>query len=86
MIYGLYSITEPDTAKLSRLKIGDLNCVAQRAAQNFDNALQGSSLPQKRMEDIQAWEREVHSSGASIECVANIEKNSHETDSHLGHL
>ena len=39
--YGLYPVRDPDPANLAPLRVGDLNCVAERVWDHFRGALVG---------------------------------------------
>lgn len=74
VVYGLYSIRDPDPANLAPLRDGDLNCVAQRVVEHFEGALRGQGLTPARRQKIQQWEDRVHNTGAAVEDVADLEK------------
>ena len=72
--YRLYPIRDPDPANLAPLRDGNLNCVAQRVVEHFEETLRGQGLTPTRRQKIQEWEEGVHKSGATIEDVADLEK------------
>ena len=74
VVYGLYTIRDPDPANLALLKDGDLNCVAQRVVEHFEGALRGQGLTPTRRQKIQKWEEQVHETGATVNDVAKLEK------------
>ena len=53
VVYGLYSLRDPDPANLAPLRDGDLNCVARRVVEHFEGALRGQGLTQRRRQKIQ---------------------------------
>ena len=50
--YGLYPIRDPDPANLAALRDGDLNYVAQRVVEHFENAMRGQELTPTRRQKI----------------------------------
>ena len=53
VVYGLYTVRDPDPANLAPLRNGDLNCVAQRVVEHFGGALRGQGLTPTRRHKIQ---------------------------------
>ena len=74
VVYGLYPIRVPNHGNLQPLRVGDLNCVAQRVMEHFEGALRGHGLTETRRRKITEWEEEVHDRGATVDDVANLEK------------
>ena len=74
VVYGLYPIREPDQNNLAPMREGDLNCVAQRAIEHFENAQRGPGMTEARGNKIEAWENKVRVSGATHHDVSNLEK------------
>ena len=74
VVYSLYPIRNPDPANLAPLRHGDLNCVAQRVLEHFENASRGHGLTSTRRWKLQDWERGVHETGASVDNMAELEK------------
>ena len=72
--YGLYLVQEPDPDNLEPLRVGKLNCVAQRVMEFYNASVRGFGLTQVRSNKIHSWEAEVHDTGASIDDVADLEK------------
>ena len=73
VVYGLYTLREPDPANLVPMKVGDLNCVAQRVVERFEGALSGQGLTATRRRKITEWEERVHETGATVGDVAELE-------------
>ena len=73
VIYGLYFYEEPDPVNLPPMRDGDLNCVAQRVIEHFDNALRGKGLTENRRKKIMNWEQTVNEKGATIYDVRRLE-------------
>ena len=74
VVYGLYTIRDPNPNNLQPMRVGDLNCVAQRAIEHFEGALRGQGLTETRRQKIVEWEEEVHERGATVDDVTNLEK------------
>ena len=74
VVYGLYSLRDPDPANLAPLRDGDLNCVAQRVVEHFDGALRGHGLTPIRRQKIMEWEEKVGETRATVEDVVCLEK------------
>jgi len=74
VVYGFYLLRNPDPANLAPLKVGNLNCVAQRVVEHFEGALRGQGLTPTRRQKIQEWEERVHETGATVDDVAELEK------------
>ena len=74
VVYGLYTIRNPDPNNLQPLRDGDFNCVAQRVVEHFEGALRGHGLTPTRRQKIAGWEERVHDTGATVDDVAELEK------------
>ncbi|MEW8688841.1 MAG: hypothetical protein AB2556_23735, partial [Candidatus Thiodiazotropha sp.] len=72
--YGHNPIRDPDPANLAPLRNGDLNCVAQRSVEHFEGALRGQGLMPTRRQKIHEWEGRVHTDGATVYDMAELEK------------
>lgn len=68
------SRSESQTANLSPMCDGGLNCVAQRVVEHFEGALRGQGLTPARRQKIQEWEAQDREPGATIGDVAALEK------------
>jgi len=74
VVYGLYPIRDPDPAKLTPMRNGNYNCVAQRVIEHYENAVRGQGITPTRRQKIQEWEEKVHQTGAKVSDVAILER------------
>ena len=74
VVYGLYRIRDPDPANLAPLRVGDLNCVAERVAEHFEGTLRGRGFTPTRRQKIQEWDERARETGATVDDVAELEK------------
>ena len=73
VVYGFYPIRDPDPGNLAPMRDGELNCVAQKVIEHFENSQRGYGLTPTRRQKIQEWEERVHETGATVEDVAKLE-------------
>ena len=56
------------------MRVGRLNCVAQRVVEHFEFALKGQGLKPIGYQKIQVWEAKVHKHGDAVKDVADLEE------------